>query len=387
MIYKRGKCKVGEDARCKRCGRRGSCGVYWYKFMWHGRLVRESTKQGNDKVARQMESAHRTSLAKGEVGIRDKKPTPTLKEFIVNRVEPWAQMTFQKSSPGTFLRWYRPGFRAICAYPQLATLSMDHVSGENIASFAAHRHAQGRQVSSVNSTLRVLRRVLGLAVEWGLLAGVPRMKLLGGERHRDRVVSRDEEMQYLTFAPEPLASIAAVMLDTGLRPDECASLRWEYVAFSGTGGTLQVSNGKTPSARRLLPMSARVRSVLASLWNTAGKPETGHVWKGQTKTGYVASETIRRMHLRTLDSSKVRHFVLHGLRHTFLTRLGAAGVDAWTLARIAGHSSIKMSMRYVHPDEAGVVEAIARLGGHNNRHTEIGTLHDDENKLATANIS
>ena len=29
--------------------------VYWYKFMWQGRSVRESTKQGNDKVARQME--------------------------------------------------------------------------------------------------------------------------------------------------------------------------------------------------------------------------------------------------------------------------------------------------------------------------------------------
>ena len=38
MIYKRGK-------------------IYWYKFMWNGELIRESTKQGNDKVARSMESA------------------------------------------------------------------------------------------------------------------------------------------------------------------------------------------------------------------------------------------------------------------------------------------------------------------------------------------
>ena len=28
--------------------------VYWYKLMWQGRMVRESTKQGTDKVARQM---------------------------------------------------------------------------------------------------------------------------------------------------------------------------------------------------------------------------------------------------------------------------------------------------------------------------------------------
>ena len=56
--------------------------VYWYKFMWKGELVRESTKQSNDKVARQMEAAHRTSLAKGEVGIREKKPTVRLSDFL-----------------------------------------------------------------------------------------------------------------------------------------------------------------------------------------------------------------------------------------------------------------------------------------------------------------
>ncbi len=36
----------------------------------------------------------------------------------------------------------------------------------------------------------------------------------------------------------------------------------------------------------------------------------------------------------------VRPFVLCSLRHTFLTRLGESGCDAWTLARIAGHSNV-----------------------------------------------
>ena len=125
MIYKRGKCKLAADGRCAKCGRRGSCGVYWYKFMWQGRLIRESTKQGNDKVARQMESAHRTSLAKGEVGIRQKKSVPTLKEFINRHVDPWAKATFEKNSPHTYVRWFRPGFRAICAFRALASCNLD----------------------------------------------------------------------------------------------------------------------------------------------------------------------------------------------------------------------------------------------------------------------
>src|SRR5215471_17115425 len=65
--------------------------VYWYKFMWNGKLVRESTKQGNDKTARKMEAAHRMRLAEGLVGIREKKPVPTLKTFCSERIEPYAK--------------------------------------------------------------------------------------------------------------------------------------------------------------------------------------------------------------------------------------------------------------------------------------------------------
>jgi len=45
----------------------------------------------------------------------------------------------------------------------------------------------------------------------------------------------------------------------------------------------------------------------------------------------------------------VRRFIPYNLRHTFLTRLGESGCDAWTLARIAGHSNISIGSRYVHP--------------------------------------
>jgi site-specific recombinase XerD len=51
-----------------------------------------------------------------------------------------------------------------------------------------------------------------------------------------------------------------------------------------------------------------------------------------------------------------REFVLHSLRHTMLTRLGESGADAFTVQRVAGHHSITMSQRYVHPSR-GAIEA------------------------------
>ena len=55
--------------------------IYWYKFTFNGEAIRESTRQTNQHTARQMESAHRTSLAKGEVGIREKKNRTDLDRF------------------------------------------------------------------------------------------------------------------------------------------------------------------------------------------------------------------------------------------------------------------------------------------------------------------
>ena len=171
----------------------------------------------------------------------------------------------------------------------------------------------------------------------GVMPDAPKIKMLRGARRRERVSNPAEEARYLAAAPEPLASIAAVLVDTGLRPEECFRLTWEYVNFTnGRYGSLLVTHGKTAAARRVLPMTPRVRVILESRWQTAGKPQEGWVWFAPTRSGHVEPSTTKKQHRRTLKESKVRPFVLYSLRHTFLTRLGESGCDAWTLARIAG---------------------------------------------------
>jgi len=44
-----------------------------------------------------------------------------------------------------------------------------------------------------------------------------------------------------------------------------------------------------------------------------------------------------------------------------LTRLGEAGADAFTIMKIAGHSSVTVSQRYVHPTPEGMERAFERL--------------------------
>ena len=354
--------------------------VYWYKFMWNGELLRESSKQGNRNIARQMEAAHRASLAKGEVGIREKQAAPSLSEFCQKRLEPWAKSTFEANTLNNWL-WYRAGMRSLLAYKPLASAKLDVIGNELAAEFASHRLNTGCAVSTANSSLRVLRRALRLAVQWSVLESAPLISLLPGERHRERVVTAEEEAEYLDAAPQLVKSVAMMLVDTGMRPDECYRLRWENVSWkNGSNGTVLVTHGKTAAARRILYLTPRLRFILESRWEFAGRPSEGWVWPAPTKTGHMNDSSLKKQHARAFNTvnAKIRKnaeisntkpvlvkpWVLYSLRHMFLTRLGESGCDAWTLARIAGHSSIAISSRYVHPSENAVQNAMSRMSGH-----------------------
>src|SRR5712691_1285462 len=90
-----------------------------------------------------------------------------------------------------------------------------------------------------NRELRVLRRILRLAVKWRELLIAPQVEMCGEETYRERVVSDEEFARYLLCASPLLADVATVLNDTGLRPDECHRLNWQDIAFvNGRHGTL-----------------------------------------------------------------------------------------------------------------------------------------------------
>jgi hypothetical protein len=67
--------------------------------------------------------------------------------------------------------------------------------------------------------------------------------ILTGAKTRDHVVSRGEEEKYLAACTEPLRSIAAVLVDTGRRPEECFRLKWVCITFEDDGGQMLNQRG------------------------------------------------------------------------------------------------------------------------------------------------
>jgi integrase len=338
---------------------------YWYKFMYRGKFYCASTRQSNAKAAKEIESAKRTALAKAEEGIFARKPAPTFRDFCAKEFEPRISKTVGGSiTKKTWDDFYMVGIKALKSYEPLAECRLDEIDEELIGRFKAYRltgSADGKRkaVSTVNSSIRVLRRILNKAVEWHMprkgvffLDKTPGFDFMKGENKRDYVVPFADEAAYLKEAQgvNPLLSdVVTILLDSAIRPEECHRLRWECVSWEGgLHGVFQVARGKTDNARRELPMSARVRGVFERRWKSAGRPAVGWVFPAPTESEHIEPSSLKKAHAKALKQSQVRSFVLYDLRHTSLTRLACECREPWTLARIAGHGGIKIGQQYVH---------------------------------------
>jgi integrase len=81
--------------------------------------------------------------------------------------------------------------------------------------------------------------------------------------------------------------------------------------------------------------------------------------------------SLDHLHKELRETLKMSgEFVLHSLRHSYGTRLGEAGADAFTIMRLMGHSSVTVSQRYVHPTPEALERAVERLEGLNQRAAE-----------------
>ena len=92
----------------------------------------------------------------------------------------------------------------------------------------------------------------------------------------------------------------------------------------------------------------------------------------QREGGIPLEEThLSHQHSRVRGILKLpKDFVLHSLRHTFRTRLGEAGADAFTIMRVMGRSSVTVSQREVHPSPETVELAFSRLEELNRKQIE-----------------
>jgi integrase len=251
-------------------------------------MVYESTHLSNKREAAQIEAAHKTRLAKGAVGIQERKAAPTLKAFA-SRFEQAIEM--QCAPKPATITFYKNRMKSLLANDSLAGARLDTIDE---AAIEAYKQTRSRTNSRrgcvlspacINSELATLRRLLRLAQEWKVIDRVPRIRLLRGEHNREFVLNSQQETLYLATVSPTLHDVALMLLDTGLRVGEALKMEWPEVRFEPAEGaqygylTVRSGNAKNSKARNV-PLSDRVRAMLERL----GPAKAGLVYAMRTAT-------------------------------------------------------------------------------------------------------
>lgn len=157
-----------------------------------------------------------------------------------------------------------------------------------------------------------------------------------------------------------MRSIFVVAIETGLRKMDLLNLEWAQVDLDG--GFIRLLMKKTKKWA-VVPISTLCRTALEEC--RAKRVVSRYVFVNRDGTR-VADITLRRAFLRAKRIAGItRRFRFHDLRHTAACTLASAGVSLQVIQKILGHTSSKMTERYVRVNDAAVAEARRALDTRN----------------------
>jgi integrase len=353
--------------------------VYWYHFLFNGEPIHRSTKQGNLRVAGQIEAAYKTSLAKGEVGITERKRIPAFKDAMADFLR-WSKQEHQMA-PSSADRYRYSSFALLGFF---GDKSLNKITPDEVERFKTSRAAEFKTVrgkgkkrvqtkqrirpATVNRELACLRAMFNHAIKGNVALINPisktAAKVLREDNEQTRVLTYGEQEKYLAKATEVLWDVAIMMLETGMRPEEVYRIQPENVHLSEN--YLFNPYGKTKAAKRRIKLTAAVQTILerrireAASRASINKSAGAYLFPCEVDPSRPLPG-IQSPHARALRESKVAPFRPYDCRHTWATRAVEAGIDLVTLAAMLGHSKINMVLRYAHPTQSHQTNAMDKM--------------------------
>jgi integrase len=195
---------------------------YWFKFVFDGELIQRSSKCSNKADARTVESAFRTQLALGKIGIEPIKEIPTFEKMIEDFLE------LSKAEHGERSQ-SRYRFACLPLKEFFGKTKADKIGSREIEKYIFWRRSQISKRTkepikreTVNKELTVLKNIFRNLADENILKKNPakNIKHLPENDLSFHVITPTEEKEYLLACPQPLQDIAALILETGMRPDE-----------------------------------------------------------------------------------------------------------------------------------------------------------------------
>lgn len=168
----------------------------------------------------------------------------------------------------------------------------------------------------------------------------------------------------MAYADPILRAFAEIILETGMRPDQLHTATRDQVHLDPGNCFFQVLRGKTKSAKRNIPLTARAKEFLSKRISRTNRwlfPDPKHPSKPISlgKLDHLHDKARRRV--MKFHKGLLKDFRLYDCRHSWATRAAQSGMDATTLAAMLGHKDLRMVSRYAHIQDPHRMEAMEKF--------------------------
>ena len=245
--------------------------------------------------------------------------------------------------------------------PHLGELKITNLRPDHLQRMYSVLLKKGLSKATVRKVHSVLRRALGVALEWGLVGRnvAEAVKPPPPEPPEIKPLTIDEARHLLkVLEADRLYAYYALLITTGIRRGEGLALHKEDLDLDRGTVTIKRSISFIPHMGLVLGEAKNVRSN-----RTLALPEftinalREHLLKYPNNSKYVFATgndtpfSPRNVHTyfkENLDKAGLPQTVrLHDLRHSYLSWLVRSGVDIRSVSGVAGHTQLSTTQRYV----------------------------------------
>ncbi len=233
----------------------------------------------------------------------------------------------------------------------------------------------GKSAAYLVQALNLVSVMWNMAADMGLTDGenpVSKVKKPRFDDKRDRFLSRAEAADLLAALKELSVDshdAALLSLFSGLRIGECLALTWADVNLEDEAIFVKdTKNTKNRHAYVTVEISEMLKRRQA-----VGQVKSAFVfdYNGRSDRYQLARndfvQAVNGLGLNEGINDRRQKVVIHTLRHTFASWLVQMGTPLYTVSKLMGHSSLRMTERYAHlaPDtqRAAAMELEGILGG------------------------
>jgi integrase len=303
-------------------------GIYYIDYTINGRRIRESTGTSNRQRAEKCLHSRLGDVIQGKFKIADSQTAPLFKDFCQTYLK-WAQINKRS--------WQRDWY----SIQQLKPIFEDHRLTD-IRPFQVEEYKIDRvkrvKPATVNREIALFKRVLNLAVEWGVISDNPisDIKMFKEPQVCLRYLTEEEAERLVSVCPVPFKWIVMTALHTGMRRGEILNLKWRQVFQKEQYIAVEVTKNDEV---RYIPMNHTMRKMFQVV---PRKNEYVFVQKNEQPYSWIGRVWRNVKH----ESGVYCRF--HDLRHTYASHLVMNGVDLMTVKELLGHKSLTMVERYAH---------------------------------------